>query len=204
MLTYTQRLEAIQFNFDNIPEKFQDCITLELINDPVYLSDGHVYDRHTALELIARRKVDRISPKTREPLTKDVINAHFFRSELIHFIEAQEALAKPAMLEKRLGELSTSLANKTQACLEAESEIKALKSENINLKKAHSELQQETNELKIERNNLRAELKAHRDKAEKPSSGFFGFLWSSSHQRQEAELLMPAQAKKRKKSKESC
>ena len=98
MISFKTRLERIYFNFDNLPEKFLDCVSLQLMEDPVTLSDGHIYDRATALALFALPAAQSISPKTRAPLNPQVmIEAHDFRSQIIDFVEQQERIAAPFM-----------------------------------------------------------------------------------------------------------
>ncbi len=170
MLTFTQRLEAISFNPDNIPDKFLDCVTHELIDNPVILSDGHIYDRRTAQVLISANPDDRKSPKTRQPLTQVITEAHLFRSELIQFIETQEELAQPLMLRSRVDQLEASLAEQIQANLIAVSGLSVLRTEVRDLKRSCAQLKSEAAGTNSEVKALRLELETQKNRGESPNS----------------------------------
>ncbi len=96
MLTFTQRLESIHFDMDKIPKEFIDPVSLDIMENPVSLSDGHIYDQSTAAELIAHRNPK--SPMTREVLERwHTKTIHVLRSQIVSFVEAQEASARPFM-----------------------------------------------------------------------------------------------------------
>lgn len=116
MLSFSERLEAIGFDMNTIPKDFIDCVSLSLMENPVVLPDGHIYDEDTAIDLLSRPLVDRKSPKTREPLKKELFYfpLHDKRAEILTFVEEQERLYKYSpenfeRLNQQVGELKAEL-----------------------------------------------------------------------------------------------
>lgn len=135
MLSFRERLERVFFDTDNVPEEFIDCISRELMEDPVTLSDGHIYDRDSAIDILRRPRDQRNSPFTREALDNRVIlDAHFMRSQIIQFVEDKERYARPYI--ERINRLTQELDQKAHDLEDEVNQRKRLRDE---LKEAQAE-----------------------------------------------------------------
>lgn len=90
-----QRLKAINFNMDDLPEEFFDPITFEIMNDPMIAytrltrKDGseqktpHIYDATTL------RSLKGICPENRQPFCEIEENKEL-KKQMLDFVKAQE------------------------------------------------------------------------------------------------------------------
>jgi len=90
-----QRLKAINFNMDDLPEEFFDPITFEIMNNPMITytrltrKDGseqktpHIYDATTLLSLKG------ICPENRQPFCEIKVNTEL-KKKMLDFVKTQE------------------------------------------------------------------------------------------------------------------
>lgn len=83
--TFSNRLKKIGFPLENVPEKFLDPITSEVMNNPVITTSQRTFD----LNILQR--LNYIDPNSREPVTVSRPNLQL-RSELEIFVTLQEKL----------------------------------------------------------------------------------------------------------------
>ena len=76
-------VELLRGEMDEPPEEFRDPVMLTLMNDPVVLSSGHVFDRSTVYDGGAFRF--QCCPMTRERLEQKAFPLVYLKSQLVDF-----------------------------------------------------------------------------------------------------------------------
>jgi hypothetical protein len=82
--SFSARLKKIEFKMENIPEKFQDPITCEIMDNPVMTSSQRTFDLNTL------KRVNYVDPNSREQITVVRPNLQL-RSEIEKFVTQEEA-----------------------------------------------------------------------------------------------------------------
>jgi hypothetical protein len=81
-----------------IPEEYICPITMDIMQDPVVTSDGHVYEKRAIQKwLLTNNK----SPLTNCEISKEIIPCHAFRNLIQKFIELEDQVAPAIKIKKR-------------------------------------------------------------------------------------------------------
>jgi hypothetical protein len=106
--SYQSQLEAIDFDFQNLPDEFKDPVHLGIIEEPVVIFSGHTIDRSSLAELINRNMPN---PLTREPIDPGEIRRGTsidIKNNIEKFIAEQKLMHAIARADQRLEQAPSS------------------------------------------------------------------------------------------------